>query len=180
MSGTIDDRYLEWLYSQVAAVRNRNPTKSYWKLFRQLYSKEFIWLVPNDDNRVEDGRALRLEYLNQVESDEALDSWLGLGCSVLEMLIALSRRAEFQTEISSVEWFWTFLKNLSLSHFTDHKYNRYSDSEIDDILESLIFRTYDSDGRGGIFPINDPRQGDQRHIEIWDQMSIYLFENYLF
>lgn len=180
MSGTIDDQYLEWLYAQVAAVRNRNPARSYWKLFRQLYSKEFIWLVPNDDNRVEDGRNLRIEFLAEQGSDQAPSEWLELGCSVLEMLIALARRIEFQTDTEAVEWFWTFLQNLSLSHFNDNFYNQYSESEIDDILDSLIFRLYERDGRGGLFPISDPSCVDQRKIEIWDQMSIYLIENQLF
>src|SRR5690606_37427786 len=124
MTGTTDDRYLEWLYGLVASVRNRNPSRTYWQLFRQLYSKEFVWLVPNDDNRALDGKDLRSEYL-EMSSDEVDQEWLNLECSMLEMLIALARRAAFEDSRSPVEWFGEFLKNLGLDSATDAGYDKH-------------------------------------------------------
>jgi hypothetical protein len=46
---------------------------------------------------------------------------------------------------------------------------------IDDILDSVIWRTYSPDGRGGFFPLNQPQE-DQRKIEIWYQMNKYVIE----
>ena len=60
MSHILDEDYLTWLYSQVGSVKLRNKAKSHWSLLRQMYTKEFIWLIPNDDNLLEDGRDLRL------------------------------------------------------------------------------------------------------------------------
>ena len=92
MDGTLDDQYLTWLYSQTGSVRLRNKARTHWSLLRQLYSKEFVWLVPNDDNRVEDGRDLRYEFLHETGHTRASREWLAMGCSFLEMLVALSRR----------------------------------------------------------------------------------------
>ncbi len=39
------------------------PSLTYWKLFRTLYSTEFVWLLSGDDNRAEDGLELREEFL---------------------------------------------------------------------------------------------------------------------
>jgi hypothetical protein len=63
VSGTLDDLYLIWLYEQVGDVKVRSRNRTYWDLFRQLYSIEFIWFIPNDDNRAEDGEDLREQFL---------------------------------------------------------------------------------------------------------------------
>lgn len=177
MSGTTDDRYLEWLYGLVAAVRVRNPARSYWHLLKQLYTTEFVWLVSNDDNRVEDGKELRYEFVAEQGSDGVDTDWMNLGCSVLEMLIALSRRASFETVIPSDEWFWILLHNLGVDRYSDAEYTEAAKAEISDILERMIYRTYNHTGRGGLFPLKYS-QHDQRKIELWYQLSEYLMEKY--
>lgn len=139
---------------------------------RQLYSKEFVWIVPNDDNRVEDGRDLRLRFLDEQDDEEIDSGWLGLGCSMLEMLLGVAIRLEFETDISERNWFWHLLDNIGLSRFTDDK---YAVEPIDDICDRVIWRTYEPNGRGGLFPLNNPRK-DQREVEIWYQLSSYLLE----
>jgi len=47
--------------------------------------------------------------------------------------------------------------------------------QVDEILESLIWRTYDPDGHGGFFPLRRPK-GDQTEEEIWHQMNLYVGE----
>ena len=176
MNGTLDDRYLEWLYGQIGSVRNKNPSRSFWKLARQLYTKEFVWNVPNDDNRVEDGRDLRLEFLDQY--DEVADEWLELNCSMLEMLIALSRRAAFEeTSKTSFDWFWTFLQNIDIDWFSDKFYDDDARSVIDSKLDTVIYRRYAANGRGGIFPLKRPDK-DQRNVELWYQLAAYLLERF--
>ena len=175
MSQPLDDRYFEWLYSLVAAVRNRNPVRSHWRLMRQLYVKEFVWLIPNDDNRAEDGKELRYEFINEQGIDEVDQAWLDLGCSVLEMMIALARRAAFESDDEVVEWFWRFIFNLGLNDHTDIAYNSATEREVDNVLDTVIFRTYDADGLGGLFPLTHPRQ-DQRKVELWYQLAAYLAE----
>ncbi len=174
-SGTVDDRYFEWLYSQIGAVRNRNPQRSYWNLTRQLFTKEFVWFVPNDDNRIEDGRALRAQFLDDEGTDEVDHDWLDLGCSMLEMLIALSRRASYESDKTPVDWFGIFLNNLELDQYNDANYRDEDYDVIDEILDTVIYRNYLADGQGGLFPLQHPDR-DQRKVEIWYQMSAYLLE----
>jgi len=62
MNEPLDDLYLTWLYSQIGSIKLKQPSRTYWSLFRQLYTKEFVWIIPNDDNRIEDGRDLRFKF----------------------------------------------------------------------------------------------------------------------
>lgn len=172
MSQELDEQYLDWLYRQIGSVRSNNPARTYWSLVNQLHHKEFVWLIPNDDNRVEDGKELRYEFLD-ARHIEADDEWLDLGCSMLEMLIGLSRRLSFEGEGGPLEWFWVLLTNLGIAAYTD-KVN-YDHEEVDEILNRVIWRTYQRDGQGGLFPLTRKAR-DQRNVELWYQMSNYLLE----
>lgn len=171
--GPLDDRYLTWLYSQVGDVKVRNKSRTYWDLLRQLYLKEFIWLIPNDDNRVQDGIALRYEWAE--ESDISPNQeWLEDGCSFLEMMIGLSRRLAFEGEGQPLTWFWHLIENLGLQHCTDRPL--YNQSEVDERLDTVIWRLYEPDGTGGLFPMRHSRH-DQTQVEIWYQMNEYLLDS---
>lgn len=175
MNGTINDRYFEWLYSRIGSVRNRNPMRSYWELARQFYTTEFVWFVPNDDNRAQDGIDLRYEFIEEWGRDDVDQLWLDLECSFLEMFIALSRRLSFESSGTAYEWFWKLMQNLEISTYTDDIYEISIAEEVDEVLQRINYRTYDPSGRGGLFPIRNPSE-DQRQVEIWYQMSTYLIE----
>lgn len=168
--GTLDDIYLEWLYDQVIV---KNQRLSYWKLLRQLYKTEFTWFVPNDGNRAEDGKALRREWADScgLEPDGA---WMRLGCSFLEMLIALARRMEFEAEETPEFWFWHLIENLGFEDYNDHR--SYPRSLVAQRLRIVNDRLYDMTGNGGLFPLRRPSK-DQRRVEIWYQMSEYLLQD---
>lgn len=172
MSQPLDELYLTWLYSQIGSVRLKNPSQTHWSLVRQLYSKEFVWIVPNDDNRVEDGRDLRYEFIDEQMLEDVDPAWLDLGCSMLEMLIGLSRRLSFEAEGESRDWFWTLINNLALR--SDDK-NPILVEVVDATLERVIWRTYNPDGSGGLFPLRRAHK-NQRKVEIWYQLSAYLLE----
>ena len=175
MTAPLDDQYFEWLYGIIWPVTNRNPQRSYWHLARQLYSTEFVWMVPNDDNRVEDGKELRLKW--SIHKHVKVDrDWLDLGCSMFEMMIALAGRAAFESGDTPAEWMWTMMTNLRLEGFTDQYYNSASAVEVADIIERVIYRTYREDGWGGLFPLKHAER-DQRKVELWYQLSAYLIEN---
>lgn len=171
------ESYFQWLYGQVAPVRLKNPARTYWSLLRQLHDKEFVYFVPNDDNRAEDGRALRLEFVEEAKVDPG--QWFfDEGCSVLEMLVALSRRMTFLADRDVRYWFWLMLDNLGLTHFNDaycDDANYDTQDLIDAALDRLINRTYDQDGNGGLFPLFNADK-DQTKVEIWYQMNYYLLE----
>lgn len=179
MPRPLDDLYLEWLYSQVASVRLKNPSKTYWHLIRALYSTEFVWLIPNDDNRLEDGRDLRAEFIKEAAIDDVDQTWLTIGCSLMEMLVGLSRRLVFESEVETGvgDWFWHLLSNIELAELNDRlvESGPHHEQFIFHMLHQVIWRTYQSDGFGGLFPLRDPRE-DQRKVELWYQLSNYLLE----
>lgn len=172
MSHLLDEQYLEWLYSQVASVKTRTRSRTYWNILRQLYCKEFAWFVPNDDNRAEDGRYLRYEFVEELGLDMEED-WFHLPCSMLEMMIGLSRRLSFEAEGEPRWWFWHLMGNLGLHELNDAV--EYSEEEVDEVLDRVIWRTYLPDGRGGLFPLKHAEQ-DQTRVELWYQLSAYLLE----
>lgn len=182
-----EEQYFRWLYSQVGFINNPDPHYGYILLAEQLHKKEFIWTVPNDDNRAEEGRRLRDEFLEQAPlrkndwfgRSRDVDSWLNEPCSMLELLIVLSRQLAFQTYIDGVtnlagDWFYQLLENLNI-RISDEVYNEHLAHEINDALEVVINRTYSSDGQGGLFPVSNP-QKDFRNVELWFQMSSYVLE----
>ena len=172
MSQPLDELYLTWLYRQIGSIRFKSPARTHWSLARQLYTKEFVWIVPNDDNRVEDGRDLRYEFIAEEGLVDVDPEWMALGCSMLEMLIALSRRFAFEMEGEPRRWFWHMLGNVGLNLTDDDDIQK---EEIDEALDCIIWRTYLPDGTGGLFPLKSPTQ-DQREVELWYQLSAYILE----
>jgi hypothetical protein len=175
MAKPLDELYFTWLYSQVGSVRNKNPSTSHWKLLKLLYTKEFVWIVPNDDNRAEDGRDLRVEFLQEtpLPIQDMETHWMGLGCDMLELLIGLSRRLSFEGEGEPREWFWHLIENIELYEHTDDK--PINEERVKDILDEVIWRTYLPTGKGGLFPLKEAKK-DQRRVELWYQLSAYLLE----
>ena len=60
----IEELYFKWLYGQIGSVKIRNRSRTYWSLAKQLFETEFTWTISKDENRAEDGRALRYEFLD--------------------------------------------------------------------------------------------------------------------
>jgi len=163
---TIDYEYYEWLVSQIDIPNG----KSYSHLFERMHNLEFVWTVPHDDNRVQDGLDLRNEFAGKKSLDLILE-----GVTLLEILVSLSRRVAFSsTNGTAPQWAWRLLKNLRL-HKSHDPFNKARADRVDEILEVLVWRQYQPDGRGGFFPLNSPRE-DQTKIEIWKQMNAYVIE----
>jgi hypothetical protein len=177
--GALDDVYLTWLYSHVGSVQNTNPANNHWELLKVLYTTAFSGYVPNDDNRVSDGKELRIEFLQTTDYPlyDPYGSWFDLDCSMLEMILALSRRAAFDDEASGspVEWFWRMINNLELDGYTDDIFEISIQEEVEEVLDRLNRRAYSRDGSGGLFPLQNAKE-DQRTVELWTQMQTYLLE----
>jgi hypothetical protein len=173
MAEPLDELYLRWLYSQVGNDRLRDRRKTHWSLMRLLYTKEFVWLIPNDDNRLEDGRDLRMEFVDELGLEDLDPNWMTIGCSMLEMLIGLSRRLYFEEESNTIdEWFWELIDNLGMRD-VDIDFDRHGTHS--ERLDRVIWRTYRQDGSGGLFPLRYP-EVDQREVELWYQLCAYLLE----
>jgi hypothetical protein len=162
----IDIDYYDWLVSQIEIPNGKN----YYDLFERMHNIEFVWTVPNDDNRVQDGLDLRTEFINGRTDMLSLPN----AATMLEILVSLSRRVAFTAGGEPEQWAWKLLKNLRLHKksdpLTDEKLHH-----VDDILDAVIWRTYERDGRGGFFPLNHP-EDDQTKVEIWYQMNTYVIE----
>lgn len=171
----IEELYFKWLYRHVASIRLSDPDETYRILLRKLYSREFIWFVPNDDNRLEDGRALRGDFCYDLEID--LDpEWHQSPVSMLEMMIALAGRLSFNWRGSVRDLFWHMIKNVGLDDCTDAAMrSRIEQRHVDETLDRIINRTYDYYGRGGFFPLTWAKY-DQRTQQLWDQMNAYIIE----
>jgi hypothetical protein len=173
----LDQRYLSWLYSQVAKVKTRAKNRTHWHLFRQLHDTIFIAIVSHDENRIADGRDLRYEFLAEDESVQGDPEWTRSPCTMLELLIVLSRQLAFEMDDPVTPWFWHLIEVMELERFNDLEYDDHAREVIDDTLDRIIWRKYEPNGKGGLFPLRKPVE-DQRDVELWYQLNAYLMEQF--
>ena len=178
MNFDVNQDYFHWLCE---AVGIEQEDKAYWLLAKDLHRMPFYSLVPHDENRAMDGVMLRDEYLDEINCPKYVRIDLE-DCTMLEMLVALAKRMDYETSNPRTEvnntagWFWEMMNNLGLSGFDDaHYVSQNGLLDVDDILKRLVERTYSRDGTGGLFPLKWA-SGDQREAEIWFQMNAYLAE----
>lgn len=168
MSEPIQEEYFDWLCAKVVSPYIQN----YWDLMQILFRTEFVWVVPGDRNRAEDGKELREYFLNETGWDK--DSlWYSEPISVFEVLIAFAGRASFQTDIPVNDCFWMFMANLKLDEY--RQVSELDLSVIEEILYTFVWRTYGANGHGGLFPLDEPKE-DQRTVEVWYQFCAWVDE----
>lgn len=174
----IEQDYFHWLCELVGI---ENQDKSYWMLAKDLNKLAFIPLIDRDENRAMDGLDLRDQFLDCELYPESAK--IEGECSVFEMIIALAQRMDFQTSgvdsnnrNKTAYWFWEMMDNLNLTVLDDESYDDYIGRErVEEIVDVFVNREYDFNGVGGLFPLRYAEE-DQRKVEIWYQMSAYLYE----
>jgi hypothetical protein len=174
--------YEVWLYNQVFTIRDPESSQSYITVCSMLHETKFNDRIPNDDNRTAEGMELRDEFVATLSAIEVGDyaKLHDLGkASLLEMLIAFARRANDQIGLGVPGWFRVFLENLGLMIFPDKECGVSEKLRIKRIISIMNNRRYTSSGRGGLFPLRNPRT-DQRRTELWYQMSAYMSENNMY
>lgn len=174
--------YFEWLYAQVFTIRDLGSNDSYLTVCSHLHSIEFWDGVPNDDNRRVEGEELRDEFVSKtpvVDAEDYAELYSNGRASVFEMLIALSRRADFIIELGMPQWMQVFLENLGLLKYSDARFRVSHRAEVERIVRTFNTRQYDRTGQGGIFPLTRTRR-DQRKIELWYQMAAYMKERRMY
>ena len=176
----IDQDYFHWLCELVHIDQEH---ASWWLVAKDLHRREFVPMLDRDENRAMDGFALRERFLDGERY--SLRDHIDGECSVLEMLVALAQRMDFETSDAYSEdsndrtayWFWEMLDNLGLTAFDDDSYVELEgQTYVDKIIDDFVERRYDYDGEGGIFPLRYADR-DQRRVELWYQMSAYLCEH---
>ena len=178
------DGYFVWLCGLMDI-----SLEQYSELFYILYDTDFVWIIPTDSDRADDGLELRRKYYeHDIEEDWIM--FIDDGCSVLEALIGIARRMNFllesdETSDMSRVWFWDMIRNLGLARFKnsvlldyESKPNEREAEKVIDILNRWMTREFEPDGTGSIFPLKDPAT-DQRNETINMQMNLYVQANYL-
>lgn len=181
----IKQNYFRWLYELVSVDAHR-LNNNHRELLKILHKTSFYCRLPNDDNRVEDGKKLRETFaeISETDTDDILDCLVG-PCSMLEMIIGVAVRMDFQLFDSrkgerTAKWFWELIRNLDLKDYTDqHLSYEANRSQVENILERLLERDYGRNGQGGLFPLRMTHGRDQRNVEIWYQMMAYIDENFV-
>lgn len=158
--------YFDWLLDRAGANVGM-PTR----IMKRLFSLQFESFVDYDQNREADGKSLRRDFAfeNNYPGFEIDEDWFTRGCSMLEMLIALSDRMSLQTGITQANCFWHLIRNMGLDENS-------TIAEVDAAVERIVYRTYTYDGKGGLFPLKNAGR-DQRTTELLYQMYAYLVEN---
>lgn len=174
-SQTLDERYFDFLCQKIGVKQGLPPSESRTQLLAQLYTHEFSDWLPNDHNRSGDGLELRDTFIKRRQL-KVPDDWMGLPCSIFEMMIALAGRIAYHTDWSVSTAFWKLVQNLEMDQFHDERYNDGIRDGITRVLDAFNNRVYSANGQGGLFPLKHPR-ADQRDVEIWYQMHAYLQEH---
>ena len=173
-----NDPYFNWLCGRVGITPYRNR---YLEMAKCLYSIK--WRdgpVELDRNRAMDGLNLRSDYI-QGHPENANGMNRGQ-CTMLEFLIALAKRMNFlmsseHEEHKTAKYFWIMISNLGLDRCNDDNwYAVNGEFRVEEAMTRLLDRTYDADGKGGLFPLQFIT-ADQRTMEIWYQMQCWLTEN---
>jgi hypothetical protein len=177
----IRERYFLWLYRQ--NFHDLGPDgPHYTGVCAMMHAIEFNDRVPNDDNRSRDGIQLREEFISGLDyiDLESLAVMHDMGqASLLEVLTALSRRADYIVEKGAPEWFRIFLQNLGLFSYPDDVLTPANDRLVERALRTFNERTYSRNGRGGIFPLIRAEE-DQRATELWYQMAAYMKDKHMY
>ena len=174
------DAYYGWLIQQIG---DGYIEDNYQKLLWKLYSTAFVYELDYDRNRASDGLYLRKIFEWEMRfpcafpyADQSPET-----CSVLEMMVALARKAEddimHDPDIGdrTGQWFWTFLQNLGLDIYDDV---HYSESNVSRILNVFMHHLYaPNGGSGGMFSIKKCCR-DMRKTDLWWQLNAYFEENY--
>jgi hypothetical protein len=169
----LNKEYFDWLCSYVGGRSRR-------KLLQFLYRTPFVYTVPLDGNRYEEGVNLRYQFGDEKHIHyRYVTGWLdNRDCSVLEMMVALSLRIE--THITGDPdygdrtsfWFNEMLKSMHLDTMVDSFFN---EEEAEERVSCMLQRRYLRNGDGGLFTLKRTRK-DLRHVEIWYQAMWFIDE----
>lgn len=168
--------YLDWLKSHV--IQEDIYTQKYDKFFELLHDIDFVYCLPMDQNREEDGFDLRYQFITEHNYKEEHIEALEKPCSMLEMMIALSIRCEqnfaynpYEYGDRTGEWFWRMVQNMGLTgKITDEDFD---EGFIIDKISKCLERKYSPNGRGGLFMVPNLKE-DMREVDIWKQAVWYL------
>ena len=168
--------YYEWLISKIYT----GDDFRYNDLMSYLLNRDFTWTISMDSTRAEDGFNLRHQYSDETENSfNCLNSEMNAPCSILEMMIALTRRCEeqimrdFDKGDRTGVWFWSIIETLELGQMEDGYFDQDFTAYV---IQRLLKRKYKKDGSDGAMFIIHSNRYDMRTADIWYQAILYLEE----
>lgn len=178
-------KYFQWMCSLICGDDYDTRFK-YKKLLNRLHDIEFYYIIPMDENRLQDGIDLRYRFGYDCRyTDADIQEYLDLdnkSCSVLEMMVSLALACEEHImddpnvgDRTGV-WFWGMIDNLGLLDMTN---DNFDPDIVDSVIVDFLNRNYEPNGEGGLFTLKQSRY-DLRNVDIWYQMMWYLTENFDF
>lgn len=176
----MSDAYFCWL---TGLIGDGYIEGNYQRLLWKLYSTDYYYDILYDRSRAADGIYLRKIFNKECHFLESNTPGIGeeKPCSVLEMMVALARKAEddimHDPEIGdrTSHWFWEMMLNLGLDIYDDFG---YSEESVDHILYVFMHHFYASNGRsGGMFSVRKSNI-DMRKTDLWMQLNVYFEENF--
>lgn len=184
LESRINEEYFEWLYSKVCDTCSRVNEERYdrfseghtfRKLLSYLHSIEFVWDIPMDGNRAEDGISLRYHFTYEMGYDDCVSEYIEGPCSILEMMVALAIGMENIMDDPRLgdrtgQWFWSMIVSLGLSGMYDRN---FKEGVAERAIERFLNREYEPNGRGGLFTIRNCPD-DLRDYDILVQRNWYL------
>lgn len=176
--------YEDYLVNAVWSRDNfRGPR--YHRLFSFLFNSPFVPTLEMDQSRANDAIDLRYAYADRYNIPyQVVDRDLGGQngqCSMLEMMVALSKRMEnhIMEDISlgdrTGQWFWSMIVSLGLDGMDDI---HFDETKAAAIVARFNARQYMPSGKGSLFTIQNPNI-DMREFDIWYQMQHWIGENYI-
>lgn len=174
------EQYCDWLYKIVCGEwEPRNL--SFHRLLMFLYNRRYIPACEMDVCRATDGINLRYRFAteNDIPYAQVIDTFNGVPCSLLEMMVALALRIEEHIMEDAAagnrvgQWFWNMVVSLGLAAMDD---SRFSEERAASIINRFDHRDYQPNGAGGLFTLSYPTE-DMRQLDIWYQLMAYLNEN---
>lgn len=170
----INEEYFSWMCDKVCGERFAESI-SYRKLLTFLHDVEFIWILPMDKNRADNGLSLRRSFVLDVGYEDHVAEYISGPCSILEMMIALAIHMEdimddYRYGNRTGQWFWGMVRSLGLNGMYDLAYD---EDHVQEVILKFLNRDYEPDGRGGLFTIRGCYE-DLRDVEISVQRNWYL------
>jgi len=169
--------YFDYLVEKVCDKKHKRV--DYIPLLDLLHSIPFTVVIEMDENRVNDGAFLRERYLQSEDLYAYLYEFDDEKVSCLEVLIGIADRLEY--EVGNImegdhtsDRFWLLLRNLDIEKYTS---DNYKPLVVKEKVRNWMMLKYKKNGVGSIFPVKHS-QKNMKSLQICDQMSIYIEENW--
>lgn len=154
----IIETYARWLLNKIDAKEIH--------LFKSLIKYPFYAILKEDESRIGDARRLR-DAFNDLSGNGIYETDDRI--TILELLVSFAIRIDNDfLDIGPGIIFFEMVSYLELSC--------PQTMMLKERLERFVYRTYDQNGMGGIFPLKNPEK-NQREVPLWNQAMAFIHEN---